>query len=91
MDGEGAVRRYKARLVAKGFSQRPGIDFEETFSPVVKHDSLRALLAIAAELDLHMLQLDVKTAFLNGDLEEELYMAQPTASFWQAVNLRSAS
>ena len=91
LDGEGAVRRYKARLVAKGFSQRPGIDFEETFSPVVKHDSLRALLAIAAELDLHMLQLDVKTAFLNGDLEEELYMAQPTASFWQAVNLRSAS
>ncbi len=77
LDGDGAVRRYKARLVAKGFTQRPGIDFEETFSPVVKHDSLRAVLAVAAEKDLHMLQLDVKTAFLNGDLHEELYMAQP--------------
>jgi hypothetical protein len=78
LDGDGAVRRYKARLVAKGFTQRPGIDFEETFSPVVKHDSLRAVLAVAAERDLNMLQLDVKTAFLNGDLNEELYMTQPT-------------
>ena len=75
---DGAVRRYKARLVAKGFPQRPGVDFEETFSPVVKHDSLRAVLAIAAERDLNMLQLDVKTAFLNGDLIGDLYMTQPT-------------
>ena len=78
LDGDGAVRRYKARLVAKGFSQRPGVTFEETFSPVVKHDSLRAVLAVVAQMDLHMLQLDVKTAFLNGDLHEELYMAQPS-------------
>lgn len=68
LDGDGAVRRYKARLVSKGFTQRPGIDFEETFSPVVKHDSLRAVLAVADERDLNILQLDVKTAFLNGDL-----------------------
>ena len=53
--------------MAKGFSQRPDIDFEETFPPVVKHDSLRFVLALAAVLDLEMLQLDVKTAFLNGD------------------------
>ena len=63
--------------MAKGFSQRPGIDFEETFSPVVKHDSLHVVLALTAELDLKMLQLDVKTAFLNGDLHEDLYMVQP--------------
>ena len=69
LDGDGAVRRYKARLVAKGFSQRPGVTFEETFSPVVKHDSLRAVLAVVTQMDLHMLQLDVKTAFLNGDLK----------------------
>ena len=75
LDGDGAVRRFKARLVAKGFTQRPGVDFEETFSPVVKHNSLRAVLA---ERDLNMLQLDVKTAFLNGDLNEDLYMTQPT-------------
>jgi hypothetical protein len=75
---DGAVRRYKARLVAKGFTQRTGVDFEEILSPVVKHDSLRAVLAMAAERDHNMLQLDVKTAFLNGDLNEELYMTQPT-------------
>jgi len=50
LDGDGAVRRYKARLVAKGFSQRPGADFEKTFSPVVKHDSLRAVLAVVAQM-----------------------------------------
>lgn len=77
LDGKGAVRRYKARLVAKAFTQRPGIDFAETFSPVVKLDSLRAVLAIATALNLKMKQLDVKTTFLNGDLTEELFMVQP--------------
>jgi transposase InsO family protein len=74
----GTEVRYKARLVAKGFTQRPGIDYEETYSPVVRHDSLRAVLAITAAENLEMAQLDVKTAFLNGDLHEELYMFQPT-------------
>jgi hypothetical protein len=70
--------KFKARLVAKGFSQRPGIDYGETYSPVVKHDSLRTILSLAAARDLELLQLDVKTAFLNGDIDEELYMDQPT-------------
>ena len=66
--------RYKARLVAKGFSQRAGIDFNEVFSPVVRHSSIRVLLAMVALFDLELEQLDVKTAFLHGELEEQIYM-----------------
>ena len=69
--------RFKARLVAKGFTQRKGIDFNEVFSPVVKHSSIRVLLALVSLLDLELEQLDVKTAFLHGDLEETIYMQQP--------------
>ena len=66
--------RYKARLVVKGFSQRKGVDFDEIFSPVVKMTSIRTMLGLAASLDLEVEQMDVKTAFLHGDLEEEIYM-----------------
>ena len=69
--------RYKARLVAKGYSQIPGVDFTDVFSPVVKHSSIRALLGIVAMHDLELEQLDVKTAFLHGELEEDIYMQQP--------------
>ena len=69
--------KYKARLVAKGYSQVPGVDFNEVFSPVVKHCSIRVLLALVAMFDLELEQLDVKTAFLHGDLEELIYMQQP--------------
>ncbi|KAL4559836.1 hypothetical protein LXL04_031982 [Taraxacum kok-saghyz] len=69
--------RYKARLVVKGFSQRRGIDFDEIFSPVVKMGSIRVVLGLAASLDLEVEQMDVKTAFLHGDLDKEIYMEQP--------------
>ncbi|KAK1632906.1 hypothetical protein QYE76_007221 [Lolium multiflorum] len=69
--------RFKARLVAKGFSQIPGIDYNDVFSPVVKHSSIRAFFGIVAMRDLELEQLDVKTAFLHGELEEEIYMDQP--------------
>ncbi|KAG8498673.1 hypothetical protein CXB51_004985 [Gossypium anomalum] len=71
------VKLPKARLVAKGYSQVPGVDFTDVFSPVVKHSSIRALLGIVAMHDLELEQLDVKTAFLHGELEEDIYMQQP--------------
>ena len=75
-DGEKLVK-YKARLVVKGFNQKQGIDFDEIFSPVVKMSSIRVILGLIASLDLELEKMDVKTAFLHGDLEEEIYMVQP--------------
>jgi Reverse transcriptase (RNA-dependent DNA polymerase) len=69
--------RYCARLVAKGFTQIPGIDYDETFSPVARFESLWLLLALAALEDWEIQQMDVKSAFLNGVLDEEIYMEQP--------------
>ncbi|KAE8654946.1 hypothetical protein F3Y22_tig00117034pilonHSYRG00285 [Hibiscus syriacus] len=68
--------RYKVRLVAKGYAQKEGINYNEVFSLVVKHSSIRILLALVAQLNLELAQLDVKTDFLHGDLEEEIYMTQ---------------
>ena len=69
--------RYKARLVAKGYAQKDGIDYNEVFSPVVKHSSIRILLALVAQFNMELVQMDVKTTFLHGDLEEEIYITQP--------------
>ena len=74
---DGRIDRYKARLVARGFSQQHGIDYYETFAPVVRLESLRILLAIAAREDLEVHQMDVVTAYLAGELEEEIYMEPP--------------
>ena len=76
-DAHGNVERYKARLVALGNRQVAGVDFEEVYAPTSKQTSLRALLAVVAEENLELHQLDVKTAFLNGELEETVYMKQP--------------
>ena len=74
---DGSIDRYKARLVAKGFSQRPGFDFEETFAPTAKWAALRAIFALGALEDLEMETIDISTAFLNGDLEHDVYMKEP--------------
>ena len=74
---DGSIDKFKARLVAKVFKQKAYFNFFDTFSPVTRITSIRLLIAIAAIFNLKIHQMDVKTAFLNGDLEEEIYMDQP--------------
>ncbi|GKA82366.1 retrovirus-related pol polyprotein from transposon TNT 1-94 [Tanacetum coccineum] len=76
-NGDDQVERYRARLVVEGYAQKEGIDFNEIFSLVVRMTTIRVVLALCATYDLHLEQLDVKTAFLHGNLEEEIYMLQP--------------
>lgn len=76
-DANGNFDKFKARLVARGFTQRRGIDYNDTYSPVVRHSTLRILFSLANELDLNMDHIDVTTAFLNGDLQETIFMEQP--------------
>jgi hypothetical protein len=77
MNATGQVEKFKARLVVKGYSQVEGVDFGEIFSPVAKLTSIRVLMSLAATFDLEIEHMDVKTMFLHGDLEEEIYMKQP--------------
>ena len=76
-EDDGGKKRFKARLVVKGFSQKKGIDFDDIFSPVIKMTSIHIVLRIMATEDLHLEKPDVKKTFAHGDLDEEIYMAQP--------------
>ena len=73
----GSVEKYKAHFMAKGFSRKEGIDYEETFAPIARYSSIRTIISIAAEMGWHVHQMDIKTAFLNGVIEEEVYIEQP--------------
>ena len=76
-NGDDQVERYRVRLVVKRYAQKECIDFNEIFSPVVLLTTVRVILEMCATLNLHLEQLDVKTTFLHGNLEEEIYMLQP--------------
>lgn len=76
-NAKGEVERYKARLVAKGYSQRQGIDYDEVFAPVARLETIRLIISLAAQNKWKIYQMDVKSAFLNGFLEEEVYIEQP--------------
>jgi hypothetical protein len=77
-DEAGVIVKHKARLVARGFVQRKDIDFDDTFTPVARMESLRLLFALAAQEGWRVHHMDVKSAFLNGDLKEEVYVHQPS-------------
>ena len=74
---DGTIEKYEARFVAKGYTQKEGEDFFDTYSPVARLTTIRALLSLTASYGLIVHQMDVKTAFLNGELDEEIYMDQP--------------
>lgn len=74
---DGSIQMHNARLVANGYSKQHGVDYEETFSPVARFETVRTFLALAAQLKWPIYQFDVKSAFLNGELEEEVYVTQP--------------
>ncbi|KAI5116144.1 hypothetical protein M0805_003231 [Coniferiporia weirii] len=86
---DGSIDRYKVRLVAKGFLQRLGMDFDQTFSPTAKWAALRTILALAALEDLCLFSVNISNAFLNGDMEHEVYMDLPEG--YKQLGLEDAS
>ena len=77
MKADGSIDKYKVRLVVKGYRQKEGLDYFDTYSPVTRITSIRMLISIGALINIEIHQLDVKIAFLSGDLNEEIYMEQP--------------
>jgi hypothetical protein len=86
-DSKGNIERFKVRLAAKCSTQREGIDYNETFSPISCKDSFRIIMALVAHYDLELHQMDVKTAFVNRDLEKNVYMAQPKGFIMEGKNV----
>ena len=76
-NADGSVERYKGRLVAKGYNQRPGFDYLEIFAPTVRMPTIRVVLAMAAIEDLHLRSIDISHAYLNGEMDCDVYMEQP--------------
>jgi len=74
---DGSIEKYKARFVARGSSQKEGIDYEKTFAPTTRYTTIRSLLSFAATMGWNIHQMDVKTTFLNGTIDEEVYIEQP--------------
>ena len=74
---DGSIEKYKERFVARGFSQKEGIHYEEIFAPIARYTSMRAIMALASMMKCDIHQMDVKTTFLNGVIEEEVYIEQP--------------
>jgi hypothetical protein len=74
---DGSIEKYKARFVARGFSQVEGVDYDKTFAPLARYTSIRSIIALVASMGWKLHQMDVKTAFLNGGIEEEVYIEQP--------------
>ena len=73
----GSIDKFKARFVARGFSQKEGLDYTETFAPVARYSTIRSIISLASTMGWKLHQMDVKTAFLNGVVKEEVYMEQP--------------
>ena len=87
---DGSIENYKARFVARGFSQKEGIDYEETFAHVARYTSIRTIIALTAKMKWKLHQMDVKTTFLNGVIEEEVYIEQPKDLRLKTGSLMSA-
>ena len=74
---DGSVEKYKARIVARGFTQKEGINYDETFAPIARYTTIRTIISLVAVFGWKLHQMDVKTTFLNGKIEEEVYIEQP--------------
>jgi hypothetical protein len=74
---DGSIEKFKVRFMARGFSQKEGVDYEETFAPVTRYTSIRAVMSLVSFMGWRIHQMDVKTTFLNGIIEEEVYIEQP--------------